>query len=494
MPDNQKLDFYHKRLTDLCRHHGVMALMGWDMNVYMPSGGARTRADQIQYMALRAHELVTDPEFARVVDDLGEDPDSLSENDRIGVKFTKKALDKERKLPADFVAECAQTRAMSHDTWVKARPANDFAAVKPYLEKLVEQARKRSDLWGYEEHPYDPLLDCHDSGATLAVVKPLLVELGEELRGLTPRIAGRFEGIPQLKGPFDQTTQNRLCRKIAESLGFDFTNGRLDISPHPFMTTFGPNDLRITTRYSDDDFLGSLYGVIHETGHALYEMGLPQDYLTRPPLGDWMSSSIHESQSRLWENQVGRSREFTKYLCGVLKEFFPAVADLGPDTLWMHVNRVEPSLIRTEADEVTYSLHIVIRMLLEEQLITGTMAVADVPEAWGDMYEKYLGIRPPDDKDGVMQDTHWFGGGFGYFPSYALGNLYNAMMMDAARQAIPDLSGQIERGEFGALLGWLRENVHSQGAKYLAPELIRHITGKYLSAKPFVEYLSKKFA
>ncbi len=494
MADSQKLEFYYKRLTDLCLHHGVMALMGWDMNVCMPPGGAPARAEQIRYMSLRSHELVTDPEFANVVEELSEGIDSLSEDDRISVKFTKKALDKARKLPPDFVAESAKTRALSHDAWVKARPANDFAAVKPFLEKLVEQARKRSELWGYEEHPYDALLDCYDIGARLSVVKPLLVELGEELRALMPRIAAKFEGLEELKGPFDQATQNRLCRTVAESLGFHFENGRLDVSPHPFSTTFGPNDFRITTRYNDNDFLGSLYGVMHETGHALYEMGLPEEYLTRPPLGDWMSSSIHESQSRLWENQVGRSREFAGYLCGVLEDFFPSVADLGPDALWMHVNRVQPSLIRTEADEVTYSLHIVIRMLLEEQLIAGALAVADLPEAWGDMYEKYLGVRSPDDKNGVMQDTHWFGGGFGYFPTYALGNLYNAMMMDTAREAIGDLSGQIERGEFAALSGWLRENVHSQGARYLAPELIRHITGKDLSAKPFVEYLNRKFA
>lgn len=489
----ENLEFYKKHLSDLYRIGCIGAVLGWDMNVCMPPGGAQARADQFEYISLAHHAKSVDPEFARVVDELFENIDSIPEEYRDNVRLTKRGLDIERKLPEDYIAESAQTGALSHDTWVKSRPKNDFAATKPYLEKLVELARRRADLIGYKDHPYDALLDEYDMGATLAVVKPLLVDLGEQLRALVPGISAKFAGLGKLEGHFDKETQSKLCKKVAEELGFDFQKGRLDVSPHPFMTSMGPGDTRITTRYDESDFLESLYGVMHETGHALFDMGLPPECEKYPPIGPWLSSSLHESQSRMWENQVGRSREFSVYLTGVLKDFFPDVAALGPDKIWMHVNKVQPSLIRTESDEVTYSLHIVIRMLLEEQLITGALKVADLPEAWGDMYEKYLGVRSPDDKDGVMQDTHWFGGGFGYFPTYALGNLYNAMMMDSAREAIPDLPSQIQNGEFKPLLAWLRENVHQHAMRYTAPELIKKVTGKELSAKPFVDYLKRKF-
>jgi len=278
---------------------------------------------------------------------------------------------------------------------------------------------------------------------------------------------------------------------VAGDLGFAFDAGRLDTTAHPFMTTLGPRDFRITTRYNESNFLPGLYGAIHETGHALYEMGLPPERVGTP-LGEAVSCSIHESQSRMWENLVGRSRPFSVYLSGRVKEFFPDFR-LSPDELWRHANRVQPSLIRVEADEVTYGQHIVIRMILELALVEGEISVADLPGAWDDLYEKYLGVRPADYRDGVMQDVHWYSGSLGYFPTYALGNLYGAMMLQAAREAIPDLDGRIEQGEFCGLLSWLRESVHQHGMRYRGPELIRRIAGQELSAGQFVDYLEVKF-
>ncbi len=440
------------------------------------------------------HSMSTETEFARVVDELFENVDALSDEDQASVRLSKRSLDIERKLPEDFISELSRTSAQSYSAWVKARPENDFGAVRPFLEKLFELARRRSDLLGYEEHPYDPLLDAHDAGLKTSIVKPLLSRLGEELSALLPEITKRCGDLSEVKGHFDQPAQNRLCRKVVEDIGFCFDSGRLDIAPHPFITSLGQGDFRITTRYNESDFTMALYGCIHETGHALFEMGLPPDYNKHPPMGAFLSLSVHESQSRLWENLVGRSREFSVYLSRVVTEFFPQTADsLTPDKLWQYANHVRPSLIRTEADEVTYSLHVVIRMLLEERIVTRALSVADLPDAWNDLYERYLGIRPTDFKNGVMQDTHWYGGSVGYFPTYAVGNLLNAMMMESAREALPHLPSEIEAGEFAPLLGWLRENVHRCGMRYSSPDLIRRITGRELSVEPFVRYIKGKF-
>jgi len=493
MSTTENLKLFYNRLSELYRLRCISALLDWDHQVYMPSGAAQARADQQEYFSITIHNKTVDPEFLRAVDELNDVRDSLELADQVNVREIKRQVDIERKLPEEFTAEFSQTSSLSYSAWVKARPENDFKAVQPYLEKLVRLNRRFCDLVGYEEHPYDALLDQHDPGLKTSVVKPLLTGLGEDLRRIIPQIAEKFEGLGELSGHFTQGSQHELCKKVAADLGFSFEIGRLDTTAHPFMTTLGPRDFRITTRYFEDNFLRALYGTIHESGHALYEMGLPTEY-AGTPMGEAISSSIHESQSRIWENPVGRSREFCSYLSKLLPDYFHEEAKaLDPEMLWRYANRVEPSLIRIEADEVTYCQHIVIRMLLEEPLVTGDLSVSDLPAAWNEHYEKYLGIRPPDMKDGVMQDVHWYGGSLGYFPSYALGNLYNAMMMEAAHASIPGLSTQIERGDFTSMLGWLRENVHRHGMRYRGPELIKNITGKELSAKAFVEYLKVKF-
>ncbi|MHB9037362.1 MAG: carboxypeptidase M32 [Armatimonadota bacterium] len=491
MSTQQELTLFYDTLSELYRIQCISALLGWDQRVYMPANGAKGRAEQLEYLARTLHKKMTDPGFGQTVDLLYEQIETLPDVDRVNVRETKRTLDIQRKLPEEFVSEMTRVSSLAYDTWVKARPADDFEAVKPLLEKIVELSRKKCDLIGYAEHPYDALLDEYDPGSTLSFVKPLLLNLAEQLRSVIPSISKKFQGQKRLHGRYELSVQDKLCRRLAETMGFDFKSGRFDTTPHPFMTTIGPCDLRITTRYDETDFVSSLYGTIHETGHALYEQGLPTEW-AGTPMGSAVSLSIHESQSRIWENLVGRSKAFCIYLSGVVKGFFPNES-LDPDELWDIVNRVQPSLIRTEADEVTYSQHVVIRMLLEERLITGDLSVADLPGAWNDLYEQYLGIRPTDFKNGVMQDVHWYSGGIGYFPTYALGNLYNAMMMETARIALPDLPNKIELGEFGDLLGWLRENVHKRGMQLRGRELIREITGHELSAEPFIDYVRNKF-
>lgn len=484
---------FYDRLSEIYKIGCIEGLLGWDQRVYMPPKAAQARAEQIEYLSLMMHSKSTDPEFLRIVDELNEVKDTLTMEDQVNIRETKRVVDIERKLPPEYVAEMTQASTMGYSTWVEARPKNDFKAVEPYLEKIVELSRKRADLVGYEEHPYDALLDMYEPKAKLSWVKPLLLDLAEQLKEIIPTISEKFKDLEPLRGHFDQSIQAKLCHQVAENLGFSFERGRFDVTAHPFMTSLGPADYRITSRYDESDLLSSLYSTIHETGHALYELGMDPKW-AGTPMGEAVSLGIHESQSRLWENLVGRSHEFAEYLTPVVKESFPEQFGLvSPDRFWMHINKVHPSLIRTEADEVTYSQHIVIRMLLEEALITGELKVVDIPDAWNDLYKKYLGVAPTDYKNGVMQDVHWYHGGIGYFPTYALGNLYGAMMMEAAKAALPNMSEQIKLGEFTELLGWLRENIHRHGMRYRGLELIKNITGSDLNAKPFVDYLKAKF-
>lgn len=491
MTQSEKLESFYSRLSELHHLNCIGALLGWDQRVCMPPAAVQGRAAQREYIAVLAHRKATDAEFSSVVDELYQEIDSLSEDDQVNVREIKRQLDIDRRLPEEFVSEMSQASSVGYSTWQEARPRNDWESVRPLLERIVKLSRQKAELIGYEEHPYDALLDLYEPGMTTSILKPLLLKLADELRKIVPSILRRFTDISPLKGDFPTEAQKSLCHRVASDLGFDLNWGRIDSSAHPFTTTIGPNDVRITNRFSRDTFIPGLYGTIHETGHALYDIGLPQKWLGTP-LGSPVSLGIHESQSRIWENPVGRSREFCVYLSRLLPEFFPGFVTT-PDELWNWVNLVQPSLIRVDADEVTYCLHIVIRMLLEERLIVGELAVADLPEAWNDLYEEYIGIRLPDVKDGVMQDVHWYSGSIGYFPTYALGNLYNAMMMEKASADIPGLYIKIEHGQFAEFLHWLRSNVHMHGMRYRGSQIIRRITGRDLEPDPFVRYLKRKF-
>ena len=486
-----KLKTYYSYMSEIYRLQCIMSLLGWDQRVSMPAGASKGRAEQIEYLYLSMHRKLTSHRLGETVDELHDVLDCLGTPDQVNIRETKRALDIERRLPDEFISEFAQVCTLAYSAWEAARPANDFKAVEPFLRKIVRLSKTRCELVGYQGNPYDAMLDMHDPGLLTANVKPLLLDLAGQLRELIPIISERFAGDEPLVGSFDTEVQYRLCVRVAQSLGLSFESGRIDPTAHPFMTSIGPSDVRITVRYDERNFLSGLYDIIHETGHALYELGLPSEY-AGTPMGQPASMAVHESQSRLWENVIGRSREFCRYLSGLLPDFFPE-HELDPERLWRLVNRVRPSLIRADADEVTYSQHVVVRMLIEEEMINRNLDISDLPDAWNELYEKYLGIRPTDYKDGVMQDVHWYQGAIGYFPTYVLGSVYDAMMMDSAQAAIPGLPQHIESGNFAPLLDWTRENVHRHGMRYRGPELIKSITGTDPSVEPFVRYLKNKF-
>jgi carboxypeptidase Taq len=488
-----KLESIYSRLEEAMQLSNIQELLSWDQNVYLPTGGAEWRGKQIALVSKLLHEKLTHPEFVEAVNAVYDRRAELSADDSANIREIKRDLDRQVKLPSDFVAEQARAHSEAQSAWEQARPKNDFQAVLPHLEKVFDLARREAAYLGYAAHPYDALLDKYEPGATIATIKPLLVSLGASLATLIPKIEPQFAGVPAPQGNYSLEQQQALGHAIAEALGYDFTRGRLDTTAHPFMTSLGPDDKRITTRYHLNNYLSALYGTMHEAGHAIYEQGLVRS-AAAVPLGQTTSLGIHESQSRLWENLIGKSRQFAEYLHGLLATHMPEeAARTTPESLWKQINRVTPSLIRIEADEVTYSQHIIIRTLLEEELISGALQVKDLPARWNEMYKQYLGVEPPTNKDGVMQDVHWYCGLVGYFPTYALGNLYGASMMEKARQDIPNLDQLVEKGDFKPLKEWLNRNVHEHGRRYTAEELITHITGSGLSSEPFLKYIQNKF-
>ena len=466
-------------------------VLDWDQQVYLPAGAGAFRAAQLELLSRLIHDRVTAPAFVTLVNELVEQLPDLAFNDQVNVRETKKQIDRQSKLPADFVAEKARLAALAYTTWIKARPISDWAAVEPCLTRLIELARREAELVGYVEHPYDAHLDLFEPGCRVAVVKPLLLNLAEALRELLNNLGSEFSAAPAaIELPVDQ--QMRLCKIIAERLGYDFSRGRIDLTAHPFEATLGPCDARITTRLFENDFCSGLFSVIHETGHALYELGLPEEY-RGTPRGSAVSMGLHESQSRLWENFVGRSQAFCTFLRAVMVEQAQRAPFADERQLWLAINPVRPSLLRVEADEVTYGLHIAIRLILEEALLEGTLQVSELPAAWDELYLKYLGVSSPDLKDGVLQDVHWFSGLFGYFPSYALGNLTAAMLVKTMEQQIGSTAALVAGGHFKPILGWLRQKVHTHGKSYTSAELIQLISGGPLTTAPFLDYLKNKF-
>jgi carboxypeptidase Taq len=470
----------------------IAATLEWDQQVNLPEQGAPERADQIAMMHTLLHAKRTAPEFISLVKELRERGD-LNFEDAINVRETWRITEKELKLPAAFVEESSKLASQCYHEWTIARPANDFARVQPLLKRLFELAQQKADLVGYDENPYDALLDYYEPYGRLRQIKPLLLDLANQLSALLPEILNKQRPVSPLGKPISIDSQHALCQKLCSAIGYNFESGRLDKAPHPFCTTLGAHDIRITTRYVEDNYLSGMFTALHEAGHALYEDGLLKKWVGTP-MGSAVSLGIHESQSRLWENVIGRSRPFAKYLFSLVGELFPELrGTTSPEEIWAHTNHIQRSLIRVEADEVTYSLHVVIRMQLEAALLNKELSVQDLPSAWNELYQKFIGITPPSDSDGVLQDVHWYHGLIGYFPTYALGNLYGAMMFDSIRSALPTLDADIERGEFSGLRLWLNQNVHHKGMAYAGPELIQRITGRPLSADSFITYVRQKF-
>lgn len=482
----------------LSREAGILgsveALLDWDSETVMPPGGLATRAEQIAYIAGLAHERRTNPRIGELLAKLeGETLDPIAQTN---VRETRRGYDRATKIPADLIRRIAKASTLAKDAWGKARGESKFDGFAPYLEELLESKRRVADLVGYAGERYDALLDEYEPGMTAAEVEKVFTDLRGPLSAFVKQIAQskRKPDVSILHRHFPKAAQESICRELAAAIGFDFARGRLDVSKHPFCSGTGPGDVRLTTRYYEDFFSPSVFGVMHEAGHGLYEQGLPTEHLFTPA-GNAVSLGIHESQSRMWENFVGRSREFWEGQYTRAQAAFPeSLGSVSLDAFYGAINFVEPSLIRVEADEVTYNLHIILRFEMERELIAGRMQVRDVPEAWNAKMRELLGITPTNNAEGCLQDIHWSMGAFGYFPTYALGNLYAAQFFDAARRAMPDLKDRVRRGEFRPLLDWLRENIHRHGQRYRPAELVERVTGRALSIESFMGYLREKFS
>jgi carboxypeptidase Taq len=485
-------------LVATLREHADLAaalrLLEWDQETFMPAGVLATRARQIGLLAAVLHQRQTDPAFVDLVDELAARRADLSEAQAVDVRETKWRADRDRRLDADLVRERSILNAEARGVWIEARRDNDFAALAPYLRRIVEMERRVAAAIDPQRDAYDVLLEEYEPGASAQQLERTLTDLRQGLLPLVERLRARVERAPldstALCGDFPIPAQRQFGRAVAERLGFDFAKGRLDEAVHPFSTSIG-DDVRITTRYDPRDLRYALYSTIHETGHGLYEQGL-DPAAWGLPRGRSCSLGVHESQSRLWENQVARSEGFWTYFLPVAREAFPTLAETPLDAVLRAVNEARPSLIRTESDEITYNLHIILRFELERALVAETLAVADLPEAWREKMQRYLGVVPETDRDGVLQDVHWASGAIGYFPTYSLGNIYAAQLMAAAAAALGALDELAAAGEFGALLQWLRQHVHRLGQTYRAPALIEHATGAPASPQALLQHLERK--
>ena len=483
-----------ERLKDIDLVNQIGGLLGWDQEVLMPPKAAKLRAEQLSWISRTGHEKLTDSRIGELLEILEKDT-NLNEIQRGNVRLARDSYNKATKLPTDFVAEMAMHKSKSQISWTEARAKNDFSIFRNDLAKMVEMSRQKADYLGFQEVRYDALLDLYESGLTVSKVDPLFAGLRENVAPLVKKVIedGKKPEMSWVhENNWSKEGQEKLSQSISESIGFDFEAGRRDASTHPFCGGPNPDDVRWTTRYDESDPFGSLYGSLHETGHGLYEQGRPRN-LDFQPAGSANGLGVHESQSRLWENQVGRSKEFCEWALPMWKKYFPEqMKNISTDELWRSVNFVEPSLIRVEADEATYNLHIMIRYEIEKKLIAGEIEVDDLPDVWDDMYEEYLGIRAPNRTLGVLQDIHWSFGAFGYFPTYTLGNLYSAQLLTAAKKDLPDYDEDIRTGNFTPLLEWMRRNVHSRGSIITPAELVEEATGRPPSPNDFVEYLKQK--
>ena len=496
----------HQQLYgQLCQHARETALLtatesmlGWDERTNMPPEAAEYRAEQMTLLSGIIHQRRTDPRLGDWLRELAESPLAADPHSDTGttIRQSKREYDKRVKLPQSLVEELTRTASLGQHAWQTARADNDYRTFQPLLAKTFELKRAQADALGFVEERYDALLDDFEPGERTSNISRVLADLRDALIPLVSAIAGsgRRPDVSILSRHYPTGMQESFSRSAAAKIGFDFCRGRLDVTAHTLCTGLGPHDCRITTRYDEHFFNTAFFGTLHEAGHGIYDQGLPTDLYGLPP-AEAISLGIHESQSRMWENLVGRSRAFWEYFFPSAQQSFPAcLADESLDEFYFAINDVRPSLIRVEADEATYNLHILIRFELERALLSDELSVADLPGAWNEKYTQYLGIQPETNADGVLQDIHWSAGLVGYFPTYSLGNLYASQFFAQANADLGDLSAQFVRGEFAPLGEWLRANIHAHGQRYTAAELVQRITGKPLSHAPLMAHLYQKLA
>ena len=493
---SEKMQRLSTLLAEVADLNAVQALLDWDQQTYMPPGGNEARGNQLATIGKIAHQKFTSDKIGQLISDLekefnGADPDSDAY--RL-LKVSRHDYDQATGVPAEFVAEFALVTSKAFEAWQEARSKSDFSIFQSHLEKVVELNQRFVTFFPPADHPYDVLLDQFEPGMKTAEVKAIFETLRlkqvELLRGITgqPPVDDSF-----LRVEYDGRKMWEFSEVIATRFGYDWERGRQDKSAHPFSTNFSINDVRITTRFEPDQPTNMLFNTMHETGHALYELGVKQAF-ERTPLAGGASLAVHESQSRMWENLVGRSLPFWEYFYPDFQRLFPEqVGNVDLHTFYKGINKVQPSLIRVDADEATYNMHIMLRLELEIGMLDGTVKVKDLPEIWNAKMDEYLGIVPADDANGVLQDVHWSSGMMGYFSTYALGNLISAQLWEKITADIPNLEEQIRKGEFGGLLGWLREKVHVHGRKYEPQELVQRLTGSMISSDAYLRYLKLKF-
>jgi carboxypeptidase Taq len=472
------------------------AVLTWDQQTYMPPGGAEARGNQLAYLGKLAQERAISPQLGKLLDELlpyAEQIDPDSDDARL-IKISHKAHKKAICVPVDWVVEFTQVTTLANQAWVEARQKSDFSVFQPHLEKILDLRRKYAAFFPEVDHPYDALLDDFEPGMKTADVKvifdalrPRLVEIIKAIRG-RPQVDDSF-----LHQAFDTNKQLEFGKEVITQYGFNWERGRQDQSPHPFTIGISTNDVRLTTRLDQNFLSPALFGTLHECGHALYGLGHRPE-LERLGLAAGASLAVHESQSRMWENLVGRSLPFWQHFYPRLQELFPEqLQNISLDTFYRGINKVQPSLIRVEADEATYNLHIMLRLEIEIGLIEGKTEVKHLPEIWNAKMDEYLGLTPPNDAQGVLQDIHWSGGMFGYFSTYALGNLISCQLWEKINQDIPDLPEQIRQGKFDSLLAWLVEEIHQHGNKFEPQDLVQRVTGSKITSEPYLKYLQAKF-
>jgi carboxypeptidase Taq len=483
----------------LLEHYGRVAnleaasgLLSWDQQVMMPEGGAPARSQQLSTLSGLQHELLTDDEVGDLLDEL--EAADLSEEEAAAVREIRRDYERADAVPQELVEEISAKSSEALELWEEAKAEDDFDTFAPILEELIELQKEYAEHIDPDRDPYAVLFEEYEPYLDLETAERVLTRLREELVPLIEDIADSDveQPDPFAEGTFPEDDQEALSRDILDRIGYDWDHGRLDTSSHPF-TSGTQFDSRITTRFDEEDPLGAIMSTIHEFGHAYYSLGLPRDAYGTPH-GESRDLTVHESQSRLWENHVGRSTPFWDLVADDVNEHFDDLDDVGPETFYRAANRVyDDNLIRVEADELTYHMHIVVRFEIEKELISGDLDVEDVPEVWNDKYEEYLGIRPDTDAEGCLQDIHWSHGMFGYFPTYSLGSVLAAQLFAAAEDDLGDLEEEIREGEFDRLGEWLRENVHSHGARYTTDELVQEATGESYTADYFLEYVSEKY-
>jgi carboxypeptidase Taq len=491
---NEQYDQYKNLRSTMADIDNILAVLSWDQEVNMPVDGAAFRAKQIATLSGMLHQMNTAPQYINIVNDLNK-ASGLEFIEKRNVEESNRILQKNLKLSKEFIEKQSKTHSEAYQDWIKARQQNDFGIFAPKLKEVIDLQREKCELLGYKDHPYDALLDDYEPGLTTSHVQKVFTDVKIHLAEFFAKIKGQPHPDQQFfNNSFSKEKQLALCRELITDLGYDWKAGRLDLSEHPFSTSFNPRDARITTRVNEHDLRESIWGSIHETGHALYELGLPVSEYGLPS-GSYASLGIHESQSRLWENNAGKSYTYIKTYWPLFQKYFPeAFGNVSDLQFFRGLNTVTPDLIRINSDEVTYHFHILLRFEIEKSLIEGSTEVKDLEEIWNSRIKEYLGLEVPSPKMGVLQDIHWSHGSFGYFPTYSLGSFYAAQFFHFATEAIPGLDDFIAQKNFKPLLEWLRENIHRHGHTFSSEELCQQATGEGLNFKYFNNFLYKKYA